>query len=992
MIAFLIYQLKVTVIAAVLYLIYRLTLSKQTFHGFNRMMLLLIAALAFILPVCQVGSNNLVNDVRNVFHITPDIAISSDNTVSAINNTVSAINNTVSAINNTVVMPSEERTSQMNPVPDVSEPEPAPLNKFRLVCIILFAVWCIGFIWVSYDKLKSLISVRKVIKSGRYADRQDECDVIENDDIAQPMNWMNYVMMPREWLKKENAAVWKHEMSHAHKAHSIDLLLIDMMQLFQWFNPVMYLLQKELEMIHEYQADRAVLESGADARQYKLMLVQAVAESRGYAMTSWLRQTNLKKRIDMMQKKESNRWNRLRALFIPLFAVMFAILNTAMSTAQDKNFQWPAFEDGKTWIYPDGSAKVQTFDGVTANMKADEVPGYLAKYKGVKTTRMTLRYIEPVKDLSTVYPLARKLADKGIHINVANNDEMLTRMTMPEFRCPAIYDLGGGQFKFEMNCENEDNSTMQTFVRMLTMAFSEMLPDSLKEMMPESNNPSVTGDLNLMLDWVDVFDGHGIAIFAKDMTTAQVDKISKAAFKRGIDQVSLVTDTIQMISNMVTIIPKNFSFEKEFGNIGAFEAVHKLLDREITDYENKGLVIENPKIFYDPLQAGHSIREVINTPEELILVASYNRPKYQWVIGYKDAEIEVNGVRYKATKTEGMEGFEDNYFWSPTMGIFVQTLHFPPIPKDVKTIDFYDCSPTNTKKMIQVTEDDSFMSDVRSIKLDVQENLKTTHINDDVKDYFRADRVDFFEDKTVVNCLMHTHAAHSVPGHVGSDFTLTLGNGKVVKAFGIEGVPADQDFDRHGDWIRTPFQVVFPVITEEEWNSTDGTIALRGSILHEPMTLTLNAPEPEKPSVAMVPVTSIEKGKYHAAVAKREKMKMGDMDLGWMPKETFEISSVSVGAGGIITVEGDPTNHIADGVYTLKVIEAAKEGSDYMSLVELVSAFNSVKFEAYRLDLGETSIYTFNTPTEINGVPVDDSADVWTLSLTTDGALSSLLR
>ncbi|MBO4268291.1 MAG: hypothetical protein J5869_02845 [Bacteroidaceae bacterium] len=985
MIAFLIYQLKVTVIAAVLYLIYRLTLSKQTFHGFNRMMLLLIAALAFILPVCQVGSNNLVNDVRNVFHITPDIAISSDNTVSA-------INNTVSAINNTVVMPSEERTSQMNPVPDVSEPEPAPLNKFRLVCIILFAVWCIGFIWVSYDKLKSLISVRKVIKSGRYADRQDECDVIENDDIAQPMNWMNYVMMPREWLKKENAAVWKHEMSHAHKAHSIDLLLIDMMQLFQWFNPVMYLLQKELEMIHEYQADRAVLESGADARQYKLMLVQAVAESRGYAMTSWLRQTNLKKRIDMMQKKESNRWNRLRALFIPLFAVMFAILNTAMSTAQDKNFQWPAFEDGKTWIYPDGSAKVQTFDGVTANMKADEVPGYLAKYKGVKTTRMTLRYIEPVKDLSTVYPLARKLADKGIHINVANNDEMLTRMTMPEFRCPAIYDLGGGQFKFEMNCENEDNSTMQTFVRMLTMAFSEMLPDSLKEMMPESSNPSVTGDLNLMLDWVDVFDGHGIAIFAKDMTTAQVDKISKAAFKRGIDQVSLVTDTVNLMYNIVTIIPKNFSFEKNFGNIDAFEAVHKLQDRQISDYESKGLVIENPKIFYDPLQAGHSIREVINTPEELILVASYNRPKYQWVIGYKDAEIEVNGVRYKATKTEGMEGFEDNYFWSPTMGIFVQTLHFPPIPKDVKTIDFYDCSPTNTKKMIQVAEDDSFMSDVRSIKLDVQENLKTTHINDDVKDYFRADRVDFFEDKTVVNCLMHTHAAHSVPGHVGSDFTLTLGNGKVVKALGIEGVPADQDFDRHGDWIRTPFQVVFPVITEEEWNSTDGTIALRGSILHEPMTLTLNAPEPEKPSVAMVPVTSIEKGKYHAAVAKREKMKMGDMDLGWMPKETFEISSVSVGAGGIITVEGDPTNHIADGVYTLKVIEAAKEGSDYMSLVELVSAFNSVKFEAYRLDLGETSIYTFNTPTEINGVPVDDSADVWTLSLTTDGALSSLLR
>ena len=1009
MITFLIYQLKVTVIAAVLYLIYRLTLSKQTFHGFNRIMLLLIAALAFILPVCRVGSSSLVNDVRNVFHITSNNAISSNNTITS-NNTVSSSNtitsgstitsdNTASSntgTSNTMtgkpetdmtsnaegsyvsnVTPSEEHTTGMSPMPDVVER--VPISKGKLVAIILFAVWCIGFIWVSYDKLKSLVSVRKVIRSGRYADRQDECDVIENDQISQPMNWMNYVMMPREWLQKENAAVWKHEMSHAHKAHSIDLLLIDLMQLFQWFNPVMYLLQKEMEMIHEYQADHAVLESGADARQYKLMLVKAVAESRGYAMTSWLRQTNLKKRIDMMQRKESNRWNRLRALFIPLFAVMFAILNTAMSTAQDKNFQWPAFEDGKTWIYPDGSAKVQTFDGVTANMKADEVPGYLAKYKGVKTTRMTLRYMEPVEDLSTVYPLARKLADKGIHINVANNDEMLTRMTMPEFRCPAIYDLGGGQFRFEMNCESEDNSTLQTIVRMLSSALSQVLPDSLKEMM-RSNNPSVTGDLNLMLDWVDVFDGHGIAIFPKDMTAAQVDRISKAAFKRGIDQVSLVTDTIEMMFNMVTIIPKNFSFEKEFGNIDAFQAAKKLLDREITDYESKGLVIENPKIFYDPMETGHSIREVINTPEELILVASYTRPKYQWVIGYKDAEIEVDGVRYKATKSEGMEGFEDNYFWSPTMGVFVQTLHFPPIPKDVKTINFYDCSPTNTKKMIQVTEDDTFMDDVLSIRLDVSENLKTTHVNDDVKDYFRADRVDFFEDKTVVNCLMHTHAAHSFPGHVGSDFTLTLGDGKVIKALGIDGIPADQDFDRHGDWIRTPFQVVFPVISEEEWNSGDGKIALRGSILHEPMTLSFSS----KGSLngVFTPLTKLEEGEYTASINKKEKVKIGNLDLGWIAKESFDIKSFTVGKDGRINIKGDASGHLKDGAYTLKIGGSAKKSLYHDSVVELVSSGKSIQFEAHNdYFQGELSEIRFSTPTTVDGVEVDDTADVWALVL-----------
>ena len=71
MIAFLLYQLKVAVIAAVFYLIYRLTLSKQTFLGFNRAMLLLIVALAFILPVCRIQNVSLVNDLRSMFHITP---------------------------------------------------------------------------------------------------------------------------------------------------------------------------------------------------------------------------------------------------------------------------------------------------------------------------------------------------------------------------------------------------------------------------------------------------------------------------------------------------------------------------------------------------------------------------------------------------------------------------------------------------------------------------------------------------------------------------------------------------------------------------------------------------------------------------------------------------------------------------------------------------------------------------------------------------------
>ena len=70
---------------------------------------------------------------------------------------------------------------------------------------------------------------------------------------------------------------------------------------------------------------------------------------------------------------------------------------------------------------------------------------------------LTLRYVPTIEDLNDAYPLARSLADKGIHVSIANNDEMLTEMTMPEYRTPAIYDLGNGQFRFEVNCNQKLN-------------------------------------------------------------------------------------------------------------------------------------------------------------------------------------------------------------------------------------------------------------------------------------------------------------------------------------------------------------------------------------------------------------------------------------------------------------------------------------------------------------------------------------------------------
>ncbi|MBO6078336.1 MAG: M56 family metallopeptidase [Bacteroidaceae bacterium] len=856
--ALLIYQFKVAVLVAALFGGYRLLLGRETFHRFNRLVLITIALLSFVLPL---------------FHITRH-PIAADNVDAVEENT------------QLVVSDIDAAAAQTS----------APVNLFAILLVLYGA----GVLFVLIKKGISVWTMSRIIRSGRYADRAEGVDVIESDQIPGPLNWMRFIVMPHEWLESENASVWKHENLHAHRWHSLDLLMADIMTAFQWFNPVMILLRKEFELIHEYEADRAVIDSGANPKEYKLMLVNAVAASRGMAMTSWLKQSNLKKRIDMMDKKQSNGWRRLRVLFIPAIAYFFLFATANVAMAEDNTFRWPVFEDGKTWIYQDGTCKVRTFNGVEASMKVSELADYLANYKDFKTTRMTLMYTYPIEGLAEVQPLAEQLVAKGIRISVANNDEILTQMTMPEYRAARIFDLGGGQYRFELNCNLKMNNRM-----------ADISGDSSYIKYP---TPSITGDINLMKKWINLFDGHGVSIYPDKMSAKEADELAKTVWGRGIEQFSIVTESENNEYIMgerfrdVTIIPMNFNIASHYPGMDAQTAAKQMLSDLTDKYYGKGLHIKDPKVFFNPEDDWISIN-LVNADDEFIMVMGMHQHRDQWVTGLSECEIEVNGQWIKETRNEGMEGFLNHYFWSPVTAAYVQTVHFPALPKDVKTINFREKTLNINIKKIQVTEDVSMFENVRSIEVNGHTYLKTTHLNDDVKDEFAADRVDFGENETTVYCLMYIRANHSFPGHIGNDYKLTLANGKVLDAIRIEGLPVNEDFDRHGDWVSSPYQVIFPAISEEEWD--EGIPTLSGSVCHEPVSIKLW--QPGKPEgITIETVGDIIQGTYSAEV--HTAVVEDDGALGFKP---LKIVKVTVDEKEKITFAGDESGLFPNGKYDL---------------------------------------------------------------------------
>jgi TonB family protein len=113
---------------------------------------------------------------------------------------------------------------------------------------------------------------------------------------------------------------------HVKKLHSFDNALFFVVTVFHWFNPLVWITLSELKLLHEYEADEAVIQNGIDATQYQLLLVKkAVGENR-FSLANGFQHSKLKNRINMMLMKQTSGWMRFAyLLLLPVLAgAMFA--------------------------------------------------------------------------------------------------------------------------------------------------------------------------------------------------------------------------------------------------------------------------------------------------------------------------------------------------------------------------------------------------------------------------------------------------------------------------------------------------------------------------------------------------------------------------------------------------------------------------------------------------------------------------------------------
>ena len=281
---FFIYSLKVAFCLIAFYLVFKLLLSKETFHTFNRWVLLLVMVVSILLPWLKVTTAEPTAIAEGMISLESIIA-------------------SAEVVND-----------------DTQE----GLSAIQL----LFIIYIIGIAVFFLREVVSVVRLFRLIRRGtpltaeQAGVSQHGVRVVVMKNEIAPFSWFRHVVLSEKDFRENPREILTHELAHIRLGHSWDVAVCNLLIIFQWWNPAAWLLKRELQNVHEFEADEAVINRGVDAKQYQLLLIRKSVGERLFSMANNLNHQSLKKRITMMTTKKSSPWQKAKVLVaLPMAAL-----------------------------------------------------------------------------------------------------------------------------------------------------------------------------------------------------------------------------------------------------------------------------------------------------------------------------------------------------------------------------------------------------------------------------------------------------------------------------------------------------------------------------------------------------------------------------------------------------------------------------------------------------------------------------------------------
>ena len=295
----LIYAIKSAILLILLFVPGTFLMFKEKMFRFNRMTLLAILVLSLVLPLCNFS------------------ALSMDRMPA--------------------VQTIERGLIQAGIPVDVASPLPPlslesdgerPFPWFYVVSLL----YGIGVMTILFIRLREVLSMGRIIRRGSIWKKEDEDDGIRiycHAENVAPFSWLRNIVISEADYKENGREIILHEKAHILYRHSLDILLLTLVEAVQWWNPFVYLLGMYLRDVHEYEADDYVLQQGISCHAYSELVIRKAVGANSYTFANNFNHSLTKKRINMMHKTKPKGSRRSRVLYVlPMIALALSAFAT----------------------------------------------------------------------------------------------------------------------------------------------------------------------------------------------------------------------------------------------------------------------------------------------------------------------------------------------------------------------------------------------------------------------------------------------------------------------------------------------------------------------------------------------------------------------------------------------------------------------------------------------------------------------------------------
>jgi TonB family protein len=329
---FILYLLQSTIILAIQYSVYWLFLRKDTFFQVNRIFLLSSMLISLVVPLFELRIPSVTQAAPLVLFLDPVL----------------------------ITAEKVDKVASVN------------LTWFQVAGL----VYITGVMIFTLRFIVQLIQLFLLIKRNNIT-HHEGYNLIFVDKGYSPFSFFNMIFIRKEYyIDGKLTPVIEHEKVHIRQYHTVDLILIELGTILQWFNPFAWFLGRSLKSLHEFMADEGVLQQGFSKSDYQSLILNEAMGLQVNGLSNNFNVSLLKKRIKMMTKTRSASWTSIKVGFaLPaLLAVIFLFTagGNSILSAQDTQQKPNTSTDQKSETQENTSTEDAVFVVVE---KMPEYPG-----------------------------------------------------------------------------------------------------------------------------------------------------------------------------------------------------------------------------------------------------------------------------------------------------------------------------------------------------------------------------------------------------------------------------------------------------------------------------------------------------------------------------------------------------------------------------------------------------------------------------------------